>query len=100
MSQRVTRPSNVHAHPGMIDRNPPRRSREEVQAEREAKAVARAQTEQEKIANINRLVAIEKAEMQKARDLGCDANDPRAPAMQAKARRPRKRPGDIDEGKL
>ena len=83
----------------MIDRNPPRRSREEVQAEREAQAVARVETEKEKIANIDRLVAIERAEMQKARDSGRDANNPRAPITQAKARRPRKRPVDMDEGK-
>lgn len=45
MAHRVTRPSNANAHPRMVDRNPLRCTREELQAEREAKVAAIAQAE-------------------------------------------------------
>lgn len=98
MSQRTTRPSNALAHPGMVDRNPPRRSREELQSEREAKAAAKARAEKEKAANIRRVAAVERAEQQKIRDMDREANDPMEPATQATVRKGRKRPVDMDEG--
>jgi hypothetical protein len=98
MAQRITRPSNALAHPGMVDRNPPRRTREELQIEREAKAMAKAQVEKELAANIQRIAAVEKAEQQKIRDMDHDANDLMEPASQSRVRFSRKRPVDVNEG--
>jgi hypothetical protein len=99
MADRVTRPSNAYAHPGIVDRNPTRRSKEEIQAEKQAKAEAKAQAVAEKKAYIDKVVALEKAAKEKARDMEREANDPVNPVMQAKARKTRKRPDDIDKGK-
>ncbi|KAI0251373.1 hypothetical protein BJV78DRAFT_1282635 [Lactifluus subvellereus] len=98
MADRVTRPSNANAHPGMVDRNPTRRSKEEIQAEKQAKAAAKAQAMMEKKANIDKVAAIEKAAKQKAKDMDREANDPVDPVTQARARKARKRPESEDEG--
>ena len=99
MANRVTRPSNANAHPGFVDRNPQRRSKEDVQAERQAKAAAKARGEMEKAANIQKVAAIEKAEKQKARIMDHDANDLREPLpSQPRARRVRPRPDEEDDG--
>jgi hypothetical protein len=99
MADRVTRPSNAIAHPGLVDCNPTtRRSKEEILAEKKAKAAAKAQAEKEKKANISKIAAIEKAEKQKAKDMDQEANDPVDPATQTRARRTRKRPDSVDEG--
>lgn len=97
MADRVTRPSNATAHPGMIDRNPGRRSKDEVTAERQAKAAAKARGEKEKAENIRKIAAIEHAEKRKARLLDQDPDDPKAPPpSQPKARRVRPRAEEDD----
>lgn len=98
MAHRVTRPSNANAHPGLVDRNPPRRTREELQAERETKAAAIAQAEAEKRASLDRLAAVERADRDKVMAMDDEANNPRKPATQARVRRLRKRPVDTEEG--
>ena len=97
MANRVTRPSNANAHPGMVDRNPPRHSREEIQAEKKAKAAAKAQAAVEKTANINMVAAIERAEKVRATEMDREGNDPDGPAIMP-ARRTRKRPVNVFEG--
>jgi hypothetical protein len=97
MADRVTRPSNANAHPGMVDRNPPRRSKNEIQAEKCAKAAEKASIEQEKRANIKKVAALERAEKQKAADMARDANDPIDPIAPARIRRTRMRPDNIDD---
>jgi hypothetical protein len=97
MADRVTRPSNASAHPGVIDRNPARRSKDEVLAERQAKAAAKARGKKEKAENIRKIAAIEHAEKQKARILDQDPDDPRGPPpSQPKARRVRPRAEEND----
>jgi hypothetical protein len=98
MADRVTRPSNVNAHPGMVDRNPARRSKEEVQAEKQAKAAAKEREAMERKSNIDKVAAMEKAEKQKAKDMDREANDPADPITQARPRRMRKRPANMDKG--
>src|SRR5712664_514431 len=98
MAERVTRPSNANAHPGMVDRNAARHSKEEIQAEKQAKAVAKERAAMEKKLNIDKVAAIERAEKQKAKDMDREANDPADPVTQARARRTRKRPANMDEG--
>ena len=97
MADRITRASNATAHPGMVDRNPThRRSKEEVQAEKDAKALAKTQAAIKKKANIERLAALEKAEKQRAKNADWDADDP-VPLSQAKVRVSRKRPVNAEE---
>ena len=98
MADRVTRASNATAHPGMVDRNPTHCSKEEVQAEKDARALAKAQAASERKANIERLAALEKAERQRAKNMDWGADDPPAPPSQAKARVSRKRPVDAENG--
>ena len=62
MADRVTWPSNANAHPGMVDRNPAHRSKEEVSVIRQAKVAAKAQTAMERKANLQKLAAFEQAE--------------------------------------
>jgi len=97
MADRVTRPSNANAHPGMVDRNPPRRSRNEVQAEKRAKAAEKASVEQERRANIKKVAVLERAEKQRAVDMARDANDPIDPIVPARIRRTRTRPDNIED---
>jgi hypothetical protein len=97
MADRVTRPSNANAHPGMVDRNPPRRSRNEVQAEKRTKAAEKASVEQEKRANIKKLAAFERAEKQKAADMARNANNSIDPIAPARIRRTRTRPDNIED---
>ena len=90
MADRITRASNATAHLGMVDWNPThRRSKEEVQAEKDAKALAKTQAAIKKKANIERLAALEKAEKQRAKNTDWDADDP-VPLSQAKVRVSRK----------
>ena len=98
MAQRVTRPSNAYAHPGMVDRNPPHRSKEDVHLERQAKAMAKAQAAVGRKASINRIAELENTEREKAMDMDCHANDPKEPATHSRVRSGRKRPIDMDEG--
>jgi hypothetical protein len=97
MADRVTRPSNANAHPGMVDRNPTRRSTEEVQAQKRAKATMKAHAALAKKENIEKVAIIEKAAKQKAKEMDRDANDPIDPVTPAKVRKTRKRPDN--EGK-
>ena len=85
MADHITRASNATAHPRMVDQNPTCCSKEEVQAEREAKALVKAQAASERKANIKRLAALEKAEKQIAKNVDWDADDPPNPPSQAKA---------------
>jgi hypothetical protein len=71
----------------MVDRNAPRRSKEEVQAEKHARAAAKERAASEKIANIDRVAAMEKAVKRKAKDMDQEANDPVDPVTQTKARK-------------
>jgi hypothetical protein len=98
MADRVTRPSNANAHPGMVDRNPARRSKEEAKAMRQSKAAAKAQTAMERKANLQKLADFERTEKRKARDMDREANNPVEPASQPKARMNKKRPIDVDGG--
>jgi hypothetical protein len=97
MADHVTRPSNANAHPGMVDRNPPHHSRDEVQAEKCAKAAEKASVEQEKKANIKKVAALECAEKQKAADMARNANNPINPIVPARIRQTRMRPDNIDD---
>lgn len=98
MAHRVTCPSNANAHPGMVDRNPLRRTREELQAERETKVAAIAQAEAKKRASLDRLAAVKRADRDKVMAMDDEANNLREPATQARVRRLRKRPVDTEEG--
>jgi hypothetical protein len=53
----------------------------------------------EKKAYINKVVVLEKGAKKKAKGREREANDPVDPVTQAKARKMRKRPDDIDDGK-
>jgi len=97
MADRVTRASNANAHPGIVDRNPTRRSKEEIQAEKRAKDEANVHAAMERKKNIAKVATIEKAAKRKANDMDRDANDPIDPSLQAKARKTRKRPDDGDQ---
>jgi len=98
MAQRITRPTNATAHPGLIDRNAPRRTKEDLQAERQAKVMAKAQMATERKASIDRIAGLETAERQKVVDMDRQANDPKSPPTQSKVRTSRKRPVDEDIG--
>jgi hypothetical protein len=98
MADRVTRPSNANAHPGLVDRNPTRRTREEILAGKQAKAADKARAERERRASIKRVAAIEKAARDRKRDMDQDADDPADPPTQASVRMTRKRPGDVVDG--
>jgi hypothetical protein len=76
MVDRVTRASNVNAHPGMVDRPSQRRSKQEVEKSKKEKAEAKAQTERQKAANIQRVVELESAAKRKMRDMEREANNP------------------------
>ncbi|KAF8486334.1 hypothetical protein DFH94DRAFT_809635 [Russula ochroleuca] len=97
MADRITRASNANAHPGIVDRNPTRRTREEVLVKKEAKATAKARTAMERNAAIKRIAAFEKAKKRKAMDVDQDANDPGDLFVQARVRKTRKRPDTVDE---
>lgn len=98
MVDRVTRASNANAHPGMVDRNPQRRSKEAVHAERQAKAAEKARAASERTANMNKVATLEKAERQKAIKTYLDANDPEGPALQSRVKRVRQHAEDDYEG--
>jgi hypothetical protein len=62
--QRITRASNADTHPGLLVKTSTRCTTEEVQVERQAKAVAKANAAAEKQANIKKVAQLEN----KARD--------------------------------
>lgn len=99
MADRVTRASNATAHPGLIDRNPPRRSKEEVQAEKQARADAMARVEHEKNANIRKVAAFERAAKQKALQIEQAGDDATTQMSRPRPRRVRPRPEGFDDGK-
>jgi hypothetical protein len=61
MADHITRASNAHAHPGMVNHGPMCRSKEEVEKDKQAKAAAKAQAEKQKAANIQRVAELESA---------------------------------------
>lgn len=99
MADRVTRASNATAHPGLVDRNPPRRSKEEVQAEKQARADAMARVEHEKNASILKVAAFERAAKQKALQLEQAGDDPTTQMSRPRPRMVRPRPEGFDDGK-
>jgi hypothetical protein len=56
---RITRPSNATAHPGLIDRGSVRRSTQEVQADRETKAAAKAKAATDKKVKLQAVAELE-----------------------------------------
>ena len=76
MADRVTRASNANAHPGMVDRGHQRRSKQEVEMARQAKAAAKLQAKQQKADNIQRVAELERVAKRKMRDMDKQANDP------------------------
>jgi hypothetical protein len=99
MADRVTRASNATAHPGLVDCNPPRRSKEEVQAEKQARADAMARVEHEKNTNILKVAAFERAAKQKALQLEQAGDDPTMQMSRPRPRMVRPRPEGFDDGK-
>jgi hypothetical protein len=99
MADRVTRASNATAHPGLVDRNPPRRSKEDVQAEKQARADVRARAEHEKNANILKVAAFERAAKQKAMEVEQAGDDPTTQMSRPRPRMVRPRPEAFDDGK-
>ncbi|KAF8256835.1 hypothetical protein EI94DRAFT_1710120 [Lactarius quietus] len=55
----VTRPLNASVHPGLVAHGPKRQSNEEVKTEKTEKAVAKAQAERQKAANIQKVAKLE-----------------------------------------
>ena len=96
MASRVTRPSNANAHPGMIDRNTPRRNKDDVLAERQAKAAEKARLAGERAAGISKVATIERAEKRRAVNMSREGNDPMGPALQARVKTGRKRAEESD----
>jgi hypothetical protein len=98
MADRVTRASNAHAHPGMVDCGPMRRSKEEVEKDKQAKAAAKAQAEKQKAANIQRVAELESAMKRKTRDTEQHANDPLEKDSQPQAKRTRNQHEIVNKG--
>jgi hypothetical protein len=97
MADRVTRASNANAHPGMVDRPPQRRSKQEVEKAKKEKAEAKAQAERQKAANIQRVVELESAAKRKTQDMEREANNPVDKMSQPRAKRTRV-PETVNEG--
>jgi hypothetical protein len=97
MVDRITRASNVNAHPGMVDRPSQRRSKQEVEKSKKEKAEAKAQTERQKAANIQQVVELESAAKRKMRDMEREANNPVDKMSQPQAKRTRV-PEMVNEG--
>jgi hypothetical protein len=89
MADRVTRASNASAHPGIVDRAPSRRSKEEVAMAKQEKATAKARTEKQKSDNIQRVAKLESAAKQKKREMERQANNPVDKITQPRAKRTR-----------
>ena len=76
MADRVTRASNASAHPGIVDRAPSRRSKEEVAIAKREKAAAKALAEKKKADNIQRVAQLERDAIRKKKETEQQANDP------------------------
>jgi hypothetical protein len=98
MADRVTRASNANAHPGIVDRPPQRRSKQEVDMAKKEKAEAKAQAERQKTANIQRVAELESAAKRKTRDMEQEANNPVDKMSQPRAKRTRVQPEIVNEG--
>jgi hypothetical protein len=82
----------------MIDWNAPRRTKDGVHAEWQAKAARKVQLASERMANISKVAAFERADKQKAVNMSREGNDPMGPALQARAKTGRMRAEDVTEG--
>jgi hypothetical protein len=69
MANRVTRVSNANTHPGVVDRPPPRRSKQEVEEAKQAKVAAKAEVERQKAANIQKVAKLESEAKRKKADM-------------------------------
>lgn len=98
MADHVTRASNLNAHPGMVDRRPTRRTKEEVEKEKQAKAAVKAQAASKKAANVQKVAELESALKRKTRDAEQQANDPVDKISQPRAKRVRKHPETVNKG--
>lgn len=88
--QRITRASNADTHPGLLDKTSTRRTTEEVQAERQAKAVAKANAAAEKQANIMKVAQLENKARDRVNDANRKANHPTDKLTIPRAKRARK----------
>jgi ssRNA-specific RNase YbeY (16S rRNA maturation enzyme) len=88
--QRITRASNADTHPGLLDKTSTCHTTEEVQAEHQAKAVAKANTVAEKQANIKKVAQLENKARDKVNDANCKANHPTDKLTIPQAKRARK----------
>ena len=98
MADRVTRASNANAHPGIVDCPSKRRSKQEVELAKKEKAQAKAQTERQKTANIQRVAELESAAKRKIRDVEREGNNPVDKMSQPRAKRTRVQPEMVNEG--
>lgn len=98
MADRVTRASNANAHPGMVDRGVQRRSKQEVEMAKQAKAAAKAQAERQKTANIQRVAELEHAAKWKTKDMEQQANNPIEKITQPRVKRTRNQPETVNRG--
>jgi hypothetical protein len=69
MANRVTRVSNANTHPGVVDRPPPHRSKQEVEEAKQAKVAAKAEVERQKAANIQKVAKLESEAKRKKADM-------------------------------
>ena len=76
MADRVTQASNTSAHPGIVNRTPSRRSKEEVAIAKREKAAVKALAEKKKADNIQRVAQLECDAIQKKKETEQQANDP------------------------
>ncbi|KAI9442152.1 hypothetical protein H4582DRAFT_2126718 [Lactarius indigo] len=97
MADRVTRASNANAHPGFIDRGPPRRSSEKVKADKQEKAAAKVLAEKLRATKMRSVAELEKSEKQKTKDMDRQANNPIDQMSQPRAKRNRNLPGAVNK---
>ena len=96
--KRVTRASNADVHPGMVQRGAPRRTSQQVQADREAKAAAKEKTAANKRANIQKVAEFEAKSRQKATAADLHGNNPPDKPTVAKGKRARTAESMVTEG--
>ena len=99
MADQVTRASNANAHPGMVDRGPPRRSKQEVELEKQAKAAAKVSAERRKAANIQRVAKLESTVKRKTSDMEQQANNPIDAITQPRMKRTKNLPNMVNNSK-
>jgi hypothetical protein len=98
--QRITRASNADTHPGLLDKTSSRRTTEEVQAERQAKAVAKAKAAAEKQANIKKVAQLENKARDRVNDANRKANHPTDKLKIPRAKRARKEDATVNPGTI